>query len=236
MAISRGLPPDIQERMAQPAGGVGGAAAENTKAAIYRQQALHPDAPVTEPEPEKKPEPKAAESDSDLKVCPNPTCPQKLVREWLFCSRCGSNLLRNGAAKQIGIELTEEDLHDYLFRGYVMRDIKILGKHVATFKSSQPKELREIDDYMMNGSWGKDENGRDRKISEFYMRQLNAMCMAAASIVKLDGEAIGVSFSERIDWMQNRGSAFVDLVSQKAALFNQSVTEFLKDQETVLGS
>ena len=156
MANGMGLPPDIQEKMATSPGGVGGvgsAAGENKLAARFRQKALQPDAPS---EPALQAKPKEKDSENELTECPNMRCATKLESEWTFCAKCGANLLRRGAARQLGIELTEEDLEDYLFRGYILREIKILGKHAATFKSSQAKELREIDDYMMNGSWGKD--------------------------------------------------------------------------------
>lgn len=215
-------------------GGVGSAAGENQQSARYRQQAVQPESVAKEAAPAKvKPNPK---EEVELTTCPNALCNAKLETGWTFCSKCGANLLRHGAAKQLDIELTEQDLEDYLFRGYILREIKVLGKHRATFKSSQANELRHIDDYMMNGSWGKDGKGRDRKVSEFYMRQLNAMCLAAAAMVKFNGDSVGDSFEERISWIDSRGSAFVDLLSQKAALFNQAVSEFLKDQEFVLGS
>lgn len=235
MGTTMGLPPDIQEKL-RGDGGIGSAAVENQSSVRHRQHALSPNAPQTKDEEKEAKTPQAPASSEDLTECPSPVCKTKLQREWMFCAKCGANLLRIGAGNQLGITLKDEDLQDYLFRGFILRDVKVLGSHTMTFKSSQPKDLREIDDYMMNGSWGKDENGRDRKVSEFYMRQLNAMCLAAAALVKFNGENVGENFTDRVSWIDERGSAFVDILSQKAALFNQAVSEFLKDQEFILGS
>ncbi|MFQ5352667.1 MAG: hypothetical protein ACE5D3_06305, partial [Candidatus Binatia bacterium] len=172
----------------------------------------------------------------EFKACPNHGCRSDLKDEWNYCAACGHDLLRGGPAKKIGIQFTEEDMHSYLFRGYVVCDLKILGKHKITVKSSQPKDLREIDDHIMNGDWAKNADGEERKISDFYLRQMNALCVTASAVIKVDGESIGDTLAKRLAWMDERGSAFVDLVSQRVSLFNQALTEFLKNEDAVLGS
>jgi len=226
------VPPDIREQMPQPSrGGIGGGAVENESSSMARESAMS--ATSTTPEPEKKAAPKEKVTE-ELKACP--TCRKELADAWSFCAACGTDLVRGGAAKRLGIEFGEEDLNAYLFKGFVIRDIPILGKHQITTKSSQPTDLDAIDRYIMNGDWGKTADGAERKVSDFYLRQMNALCVTASAIIKVDGESIGDSLEQRIAWMSERGSAFVDIVSQRVTLFNQALTQFLKDEDTFLGS
>ena len=181
--------------------------------------------------------PLAADSaDEETPVCTNSGCRIDVLPEWNFCPKCNADLLRGGPAKKLGVEYTEDDLSDYLFKGYIVKQIKVLGKHTATLKSQQPKELEAIDNYIMNGDWGKSEDGTDRKVSEFYMRQMNAMCMTASALVKVDGESIGATLPDRMKWLQERGTNFVDILSSRVVLFNKSLAEYLKKEDTILGS
>ena len=170
MRNDMGLPPDIQEqreqgRQAQPPakremGGIGAGAHENVGAAKSRDFAMTGGAPV-EAEQAKV---VAEEEDKELVNCPNSRCAIDLDPEWSYCSKCGSDLLRGGLEAMLGIEFTEDDVHDYLFKGFIMKEVKILGKNTAVMKTSQAKDLQEIDDFIMNGDWSKDENGKEKKV------------------------------------------------------------------------
>jgi hypothetical protein len=228
------LPPDIKKQMERSAGrtgGIGSAIPENSTAARARDHAMNPDA-VDEEERSAV----VVAKEEDLKVCPNPRCAKNLITDWNFCAHCGSDLLRAGQAARLGITWTESDIHDYLFKGYVVKNIKILGNHEITLKSSQPQDAAAIDHYLMNGAWAKDEKGADRKISEFYLRQVNSLCVTASSLVKFDGNSIGDSLEARIKWLNERGSALVDMMSNKVVLFNQALTKHLEQAETISGS
>jgi hypothetical protein len=226
------MPPDIREQMkhAQPrrGGGIGAAAPENNASARARDVA-------TEAEPEPAPAAEVEKADADeLKACTR--CRTKLDPEWNFCGKCGADLIRGGAAKYLGISFTEDDVHDYLFKGYVIREVSVFGKFKATLKSSQPSDIKEIDEYVMEGAWRKDKDGKERQISNFFLEQVNTLCMTAACVQKFNGESIGNTLADRMKWMFERGSALVDQLGQKAILFNRAITDHLKKADTVLGS
>ena len=235
------VPPDIREQMEsrsrrtqeEVVRGVGVKAAENESTARQRELAMNPDA-VMAKEVRKQLEPELKE-EAPTK-CKNSMCNAALDPTWKFCSRCGREIADKSAAAKLGITFTEEDLSDYLFKGYVVRELSLLGSHKVTLKSSQPIDMDEIDDYIMNGKWAKNKDGTERKISDFYLRQMNSMCITAASVQKMDNTSIGGTISERIEWLNERGSALVDMVSQRAVWFNQALTEFLNDKDAVLGS
>lgn len=169
---------------------------------------------------------------SDLIVCGNSLCKAEIKKSWLYCPSCGRDLLSSDPKKKLKIEISEDDVHDYIFRGYIVRDLKVLGKHTITVRSAQPSDSEEIDNYIMNGEWSKGPDGEKRQVSEFYMRQLNVLCLTASSIHKVDGESIGKTMAERLEWLKARGSAFVDMVSQRVVWFNQVLTEHLKKEDT----
>jgi hypothetical protein len=238
------LPPDIQEEMARGgkappprqdgSRGVGGSAKENTASARHREVAMNPDAVLESAEDAE--ETAGPDDAPELKACPNPACQASLERVWNYCPTCGEDLLRQGLQKKLGIRFTEEDMSDYLFKGYVVRDVKVLGKHKVTLKTSQPKDLDEIDSYIMSGDWAKEDDGSDRKVSDFYLRQMNALCVTAACVIKLDGQSIGKTLDARMEYLRERGSALIDILSQRAAWFNQALTEYLKKEDTISGS
>jgi len=214
---------------AQPSRGIGGGASEN----VVRQTIAEQPKKETAKEPQE-------ESVSDLsgeKVeCASPWCKEKVKKEWRHCPRCGHDQSMGDPEKRLGIKLTEEDISDYLFKGFITKEIKILGRHKATMKSGQPKDLQEIDAYLMNGDWSKDEHGEERRISDFFMKQMNAMCQTAACVVKVDGEFIGDSLEDRMKWLLERGSGFVDMLSQRVSWFNQAISKFLDNEDNLTGS
>lgn len=215
------LPPDIREQL---------------KSSTPPPPAQTEESVPDEPKPAPKVEPDIEPEEGGGSVCPNPMCRAPLSEGWDYCAKCGRDLVREGPAKRLKISFTEEDVQDYVFRGYVIRDIKIMGRYTMTLKSSQPKDLEEIDDFVMNGSWTKTKDGKDKSLSEFYVRQMNSMAVTAATVQKMDGKSIGDTLADRIEWLNERGSAFVDLLSQKVVWFNQALTEYLQREDTILGS
>jgi hypothetical protein len=226
------LPPDIQEQMAKQRPravlpGIGSAAPENA----LPRHLLKPEenADAAKPSAEVEPE--------DDTTCKSTFCNAPVLPSAAYCSKCGFDQMRGGLIKKLGLApFTEDDVQDYIFRGTVVRDLKILGKHTVTLRSSQAKDLREIDMYIMTGAWSRDADGKERQISEFFLRQMNALCMTAMSIQKVDGQSIGQALEDRMKWLEERGSAFVDLLAQKVSLFNQALTDHLNKEDTLSGS
>lgn len=230
------LPPDVREQMEQQRGrmnvpggqaGIGGAAPENRANSEARQKAMGNE---VEDEEDLSPE---EEEKVELKACPG--CSSDLQSEWDYCAKCGRDLLRDGAAKRLGVSFSDQDIQDYLFKGYIVRDLKVLGNHTITVKTSQPEDMEKIDDYIMNGEWQK-KGGEDKKVSEFHLRQKNQLAVMAANLMKVDGTSIGKDVSERCAWLNKKGSFFVDLVSQRVVLFQQAFTDYLKKEDSILGS
>lgn len=235
MSNGIGIPPDIQEQVARGRSGVGGVGAgahENAQTARQRELAMG----VAPPAEEEATEAVADDQAPELKVCPNPACGVELNDEWDFCASCGRDLVREGPAKRLGLEFNEEDVQDYIFKGYIVRDLKVLGSHTATTKTSQPSDLDEIDAYIMTGEWSKNEDGSDRKISDFYMRQINSLAFTAAAVLKFDDKSTGATLGDRMKWLMARGSHMADLLSTRVIWFNQAVTAYLEGKDAFPGS
>lgn len=206
------LPPDLREKVpTRSAGGIGGAAMENKATAAQR-------AAIVDPEPE-SPKPEASEEDAKEKE--REDAADKLIGE---------------AREKLGVTFEEKDLEDYMFRGFVTREVPVLGRYKILVKSQQSKDHGEIDELMMTGDWAKDGEDKDRRVSDFYMTNFNAMCIAASCILKFDGESIGESLKERVAWMNEKGAALIDLLVRKTALFNNAVAAYLQKRDTLQGS
>jgi ribosomal protein L40E len=214
------LPPDIQEQVAKRRG-IGAAAPENNK----------------KPAPEEAPVTVAAEPEKSDLECKSVFCTATVPADAAFCPKCGHDQLRGGLIKKLGIEpFDDNDIQDYIFRGYVVREIKVMGKHTLTVRSSQAKDLKEIDSFIMNGSWSKGPDGKTLNVSDFFLRQMNALALTAMSVQKVDGQSIGTTLEDRIRWLEERGAAFVDLIAQKTSLFNQALSDHLKKEDSISGS
>jgi hypothetical protein len=237
------LPPDVRQQLeaqaakrraaagqAAPAG-IGGSARENTEAARAHAVAMAGGVAPAEKEDElgveKKKEP-------ELKNCPH--CHVELDDEWNFCAKCGEDLQRQDYAKKLGIELSDKDVQDYIFKGFVTKEMKILGDHTLVVKSSQPSDADTIDEWMMNGKWRKNKDGSAKSISDFYFRQMQSLSVSAMSTLKMDGELTGDDFDVRFQWLNSRGSALVDMITEKVVFFNRALTSYLKDRNNILGS
>jgi hypothetical protein len=230
------LPPDVRSQMerstqARRTGGIGSAVHENAAAAAAREQVVNGGAPVTD-----APAGVEEESAVELEICPNLRCAIKLEDDWNYCSRCGANLTRGGAAKRLGITWTDDHIQEYIFKGCVVHDLPVLGKHKITVKSSQPTDMNEIDAFMVNGDWQKNPDGSKRAVSEFYVRQMNSVCITAAAIIKFDGASIGDTLADRVKYLMARGSALVDLLNGRVLMFNRALTEHLERADAFLGS
>lgn len=229
------LPPDVRAAMEKQAGvrrggGIGSAIPENADAARARAQAMDQKLDESEEEADAASEPK---EDLNIKVCPN--CTKTLQDEWTFCAKCGADLIRGGAAKKLGIEWTEDDLQNYVFKGFVVREIPFL-KSTISIRSSIGADTGEIDLYLMEGSWRKDEKGKDRVISEMLVRQMQTLAITASCLHKFGGESIGNTLEERAKYLLERGAAMADMLNQRVVLFNTALNIYLRKADTFSGS
>jgi hypothetical protein len=224
------LPPDLRKQAeARPAAhrGVGGAARENAAQSAARAQGFG-EAYAGEPAKEKAEDEQKQEA--KLEQCPG--CRIALSDEWNFCAKCGRDLVGDrDPVKWLGIKpFVTEDVEEWLFKGYIVRDLPIVGEHKIRVKSSQPKDLKEVDAYFLNGEY------KDKPLSQDLYKQLHTMATVAASVSSLDDKSIGDKLGERMAWLEERGSAFVDMVTYRVAVFNRAWTRYVEAKNRLMGS
>lgn len=240
MSTASDLPPDIQKKLDAsrrgPAGGIGARAAENSQAARARAVAMGE--PVDDQESVADAIKAAAHpetlDDPPLEACPR--CSAKADEQSNFCNKCGMDLMRGDFGARIGVEFDEKDIEDYVFRGFVMRDLKIYGNHTITVKSSQPTDSRDVDDHQMNGDWRKEKDGKTPKpTSDFMIRDQYNLALTATLVLKFDGKSIGDTVKDRIKWLESHGSALVDTLAKRAIWFNRALTAHLQKADVLEG-
>jgi len=211
------LPPDLRGR-----GGVGGGARENRSAAISRGAALA--GPVAEKD---SGETSAPEESAEALEHKCTRCSTVSSEEANFCHKCGKDLLLD-PMKKLGIEFTEEDLDQYLFKGYLVKEVKVVGRSLMV-RSSLPDDHKQITAYLMD-EWN------NKPVTQDFWENLRGAASISLCIVSFDGKEIGENVSERVDWMLKIGSALHDMVTQKVVLFNRAITEWLSKKDTFLAS
>lgn len=223
------LPPDLRRQVdtRQVAHrGVGGAARENAAQSAVRAQAFGETAAAAADEPvETEGKPEAA-----IEKCPG--CRASLDNEWNYCAKCGRDLVSDrDPIMWLGIKsFVGDDVEEWLFKGYIVRDLPIVGDHKIRVKSSQARDLKEVDAYFLSGEY------KDKPLSQDLYKQLHTMATVATSVFSLDGKSIGDKLSDKMTWLEERGSAFVDMVTYRVAVFNRAWTRYAEAQNRLMGS
>ena len=240
------IPPDMRSKK-KPAphppskssapSGIGGRAKENEANSQARAQAFG-----TIEEESDSPELEKAAPVLEEPPPPCSRCKKEVQKKWHFCSGCGQELDSADPSEVLKVSLDEDDIENYLFRGYILKDVPILRNHSVTLKSSQKEDLDHIDDFLMNGNWRKkkDASGKPndeiKEVSQFLLTQMQSFAVMASSVVKIDGQSIGKDLLERVEYLNDKGSAFIDLLAKKTVLYNKAITKLLEDEDAVLGS
>jgi hypothetical protein len=232
------LPPDLRRQLADKEAarahrGIGGAAKENAHEAAARAQAMGA-APAEPPAADRREPAAAAAATAPPATGPCAGCRAPLDTEWNFCPKCGRDLVADSdPVKWLGIEpFVDADMEEWLFRGYLVRDLPVLGTHTIRVKTSQPTDAKVVDKYFLKGEY------KDEPISQELFQKLYKMASAAVSLFSFDGKPIGEKLEERMIFLEGKGSPFADMVTHRVALLNRAWTAFFnsKDSNRLLGS
>lgn len=231
------LPPDVRtemdKRRGQAAGGVGSGARENAASAAARRATEGPETAEAEP----------GEAIDDS-PCSN--CKAELEPGWKFCAGCGANVaIQKRPEDALGIEFTDKDLEDYVFKGFVAKELPVIGNFKVMVKSFQSDEAAVVDRWIMN-------TGDDKvKRSQYYENQLFGIAQTAVGILKFDGSPLptgekkkGATKAEqdladltaKIAFLTSKGAALSDLLTRRVVLFNRAVTSWIQKKNPIQGS
>lgn len=224
------LPPDLRRHIqdretARAHRGVGGAAKENAVESAARAAAMGLPA-AAEPDASASAGSEAPSVTApDTRQCAG--CRAALDTEWNFCAKCGRDLVADrDPVTWLGIKpFCDEEVQEWLFRGYIVRDLTVLGTHKIRVKTSQPADAKEVDKYFLKGEY------KDEPLSQDLFRQLHMMASVAVSLYSFDDKSIGEKLGDRMTWLEGRGSPFVDMVTHRVALFNRAWTAFVQDKD-----
>lgn len=172
---------------------------------------------------EAKPEPE--EPDKELSTCSR--CSFAVPDGAVFCPACGMELDRHGLAKALGITLDEKDLSDYLFQGYLVKEVPLVHGKMALFKTLLPSESEKIEQMMM------ERFGNDQVTNKLWVNAYSIITLSYGW-VKFDDTGFGDTPEKRFEHIQERtGAHLVDLASLKWNQFNRAVGAMLEDPEAI---
>lgn len=178
---------------------------------------------LVDPEPQENP--KTEKKEKTNKKCP--ACGSEIDEKFSFCGMCGVELGRKDIAKTIGIKLTDEDVSEYFFKGYIVKDIEIAHGKKGLFKTLLPKEMDELESKMM-------ERFKDRDVSQAQWSNISAITGLSYGWIKFDGVKFGETASERFDYlMEKMGPHVIDIASKKWTILNRAVQAMLEDPDVI---
>lgn len=173
----------------------------------------------TQPEKES---PKKKEKDEKC-----PACGEGIEEDHLFCTQCGVELGRKDVARAIGIKLTDEDVSEYFFKGYLVKEIEIAHGKKGLFKTLLPKEMDELESKMM-------ERFKDRDVSQAQWSNVSAITGLSYGWVKFDGVSLGETPDDRFEYLMGKmGPHVIDIASKKWTILNRSVQAMLEDPDVI---
>lgn len=215
------LPPDLRSS------GIGGGARENRRSAAAHSAAMA--ASHSRPTENEKADQAEAETTKtkDVEKSKCDRCSREVTEDDNFCGRCGADLL-NDPAKRLGITFVPEDFDEYLFRGFLAKEVKVVGKSMV-IRSSVAQDHKKISDYLM-------ENWSEKPVAPDFWDNLRGTAAISMALMSFDGHPIPDDVKESVDWLMQRGSALHDMITQRVVLFNRAVTAWLREKDTFLVS
>jgi hypothetical protein len=165
------------------------------------------------------------ESEKEEEKCPN--CTEKLGDDFLFCPMCGIELGRKGIAKALGIELTQDDISEYFFKGYIVKELELAHGKKGIFKTLLSNELDELDTKMT-------ERFKDQDASQGQWENIRAITGLSYGWIKFDGVKFGETADSRFEYLMGKvGPHLIDIASKKWNLLNRAVQAMLEDPEVI---
>lgn len=154
-------------------------------------------------------------------------CGETVEEDQFFCGMCGVELGRKDIAKTLGIKLTDEDVSEYFFKGYLVKELEIAHGKKGVFKTLLPKEMDELESKMM-------ERFKDKDVSQAQWSNISAITGLSYGWVKFDGVSFGETASDRFDYlMEKMGPHVIDIASKKWTILNRSVQAMLEDPDVI---
>lgn len=154
-------------------------------------------------------------------------CGSEIDEQFCFCGMCGVELGRKDIAKAIGVKLTDEDVSEYFFRGYLVKEIEIAHGKKGMFKTLLPKEMDELESKMM-------ERFKDKDVSQAQWANISAITGLSYGWVKFDGVSFGETAADRFEYLMDKmGPHVIDIASKKWTILNRSVQAMLEDPDVI---
>jgi len=139
-----------------------------------------------------------------------------------FCSSCGTELGIKGIEESLGVEFTDDDISEYLFKGYIAKEIPLFRDKMAVMKTLLPKEASAAEDFVVAHFQGKEA-------TQSQWSNVDALTYLSFGWTKFDGNSLGGTQGERYATIEGTiGVHLLDIASKKWSLLNRAVTELLE--------
>jgi hypothetical protein len=171
--------------------------------------------PDPQPTPEEKPKDKPEEEKQ--------ISPEDLVAAE---RKKGVEDFKKMCKEDLDLEITDEDLRTYLFKGALSKEVRINKLMKGTFRSLRTNDLQEIDQYM----------AKKRSEGKYTVQGLNneeAVINLAYAWTHVDGKILGSDHEEREKKIRQMGSTFVGAASDARINFETLIKIALHSIDSV---
>lgn len=172
------------------------------------------------PEPESDPE----KSADELQCI---ACGSDVKSSDAYCSSCGADQNRGDLSAALGVKLGEDDLSEYLFKGYLVKEVPLIKGHKALFKTLTPVESNKVEETVLSLFKDKDPTND---------QWMNTRVISYLSYgwIKFDGTSLGETPEDRMEHLNKSvGVHLVDLASKKWNLLNRAVSSMLEEPNII---
>lgn len=156
-------------------------------------------------------------------------CSDPISGDWLFCPSCGMEMNSGNYAKALSLELTEDDLSEYLFKGCLTKEVPLTAGKTAVFKTLVGGESESIETKLY-------EEFKDKETTQMAYLNRAAVVNLSFGWLRFDDQVLGDSPESRAERLSNFGVHLIDMASKKWTLFNRAVGAMLENSDILKNS
>jgi len=144
-----------------------------------------------------------------------PFCNTESIADGNYCCECGGELKKLDYEKMLGVEITAEDIKDYVIIGRVRKTIRI-GEHVTVGIQT-----------LSSGEWKTSNHAADALLAAAghlttHTIEMNQRMAAYGLFMIAGNEKIGeLTKEQRYDHVQTMSSDFIEIIASKISLLHK---------------
>lgn len=150
-------------------------------------------------------------------------CDTKLIKGSQYCHYCGGTTMANDPKKLLGVDITDEDILDYMVEGRITKTVKI-GKSIkAVIQTMTTAEFKEM-------HVAADSNVATSNSNQTYTIEIETQELAYC-LVSLGGKALPTDHDARMDAVGGLGKDLFNILLAKTRILHMCVGQIIQEEQ-----